>query len=468
MKKTVLLTQPPGIPLNELDKMFYWGEPLGSRPIVRILFEFKGGHIDIQLLRQAYALEIKRRPVLNATIAENLSGPGWDVRWMPRDCADENLAVQLSDFSDLSAEDAKNKIREIQFDPFTNFSSRKDLSFSMVLCTLPGGRQKLLAFINHALSDAQGIGLIFEELFTIYNNLADGRAPDDALYPDQCLPPLPLLPESRVKRCIKVLGALAVIAGQAIKTGFQSPAKIFTGKNTLSDATSAVQRMVPQERLSRYRAAAKRHGISLTELLVAAQIQAIDRFKKSRGETAGVISVDVHQNLRTAESEFLELSNKFSTFIISTLPRHRIRPKDLLQHVHREQEKALRRGTAEKLICLLWLLDTRIGAKTLPLWENLIFNNPKMFESSQVTNLGRLWAGPDNSTRITRLGDAEITVCFMAALPSPAIGNFSSFLTFNNRFFISFNYFIRTMADAQAQQFMDLFEEALEDFAARA
>ncbi len=110
MKKPGLPTRSPGIPLNELDKLFYSWELLGGRPFSRILFEFKGGHIDIGLLRQAYALEIKRRPVLNAIIAENPSGSGWDVRWMPRDCADVNLAVRLCDFSGMTAEAAENKI----------------------------------------------------------------------------------------------------------------------------------------------------------------------------------------------------------------------------------------------------------------------------------------------------------------------------------------------------------------------
>ena len=142
MKKKDLPPQAPGIPLNELDKLFYAWELCGARPFSRILFEFKGGHIDIELLRQAYALEIKRRPMLNATIAENPSGPGWDVRWMPGDGADENLAVRLCDFSGMSAEAAEKKIRDIQFDPFTDYSSRKNPPFSLALCTVPDGRQK--------------------------------------------------------------------------------------------------------------------------------------------------------------------------------------------------------------------------------------------------------------------------------------------------------------------------------------
>jgi hypothetical protein len=138
---------------------------------------------------------------------------------------------------------------------------------------------------------------------------------------------------------------------------------------------------------------------------------------------------------------------------------------DLLQHVRREQEKALRCGTAEKIICLLGLLNTRIGVKTLRLWGNFIFSNPAMGESSQVTNAGRLWAGSDTAKRMTRLGDAEISGCYMAAMPSPSIGNFSGFLTFNNRLYISFNYFKRTVTAEQAQQFVALFEKSLDDLA---
>lgn len=141
MKKPNLLPQSPGIPLNELDKLFYSWELLGARPFSRILFEFKGGHIDIRLLRQAYALEAKRRPVLNATIAENPSGSGWDVRWMPGSCADENLAVGLCDFSGMPAGAAEQKIREIQFDPFTDYSSRKNPPFPWLSALgLTGGK----------------------------------------------------------------------------------------------------------------------------------------------------------------------------------------------------------------------------------------------------------------------------------------------------------------------------------------
>ena len=48
------------IPLNELDKLFYLWELLGYQARGRIVFELRGGHIDLELLRQAYAAEVRR------------------------------------------------------------------------------------------------------------------------------------------------------------------------------------------------------------------------------------------------------------------------------------------------------------------------------------------------------------------------------------------------------------------------
>jgi hypothetical protein len=130
------------------------------------------------------------------------------------------------------------------------------------------------------------------------------------------------------------------------------------------------------------------------------------------------------------------------------------------------QEQALRDRTAKKLIALLYLLlDTRIGRRTERLWQNLLFNNPRLGDSSLVTNLGRLWADRDGSTRITRLGDAEITSFYMAGPPIPSIGSYFSYLAYNNSLFITFNYFEWVMPAADACRFVDLFEEILDEFA---
>ena len=454
-----------GIPLNELGKLFYSWEQLGFHAMVRILFEFEGGPIDIQLLRQAYTILIKRRPVLNATTIKGPSRRGWDLRWMPRTDMDPQQAVRLCDFSALSVVAAEDKIREIQFDPFMDYSSHKDPPFFMALCKAPDGRHKLLVFIHHALTDASGIGLILQELFNTYNHLSAGLTVDDSECHGPCAAPSPLLPESRSRRFIKVLGALTFLFGLFIKSRGQSPVKILYGRNTFVSKTAAVLREVSAAQFPRYRSAAKRLGSGLNLFLVTAQIAAIDRWKRERKENCGLISMNIHTGLRPAQNSSGDLSNRFSTLILHSYPRHRTSLKTLLHHVHQEHDKAQRRGIAEKLICLLWLLDTRIAAKTVPLWGNFIFNNPRIGDSSLATNLGRLWAGPDNTTLITSLGGVAITACYMAGPPTPSMGSYFAYLTFNDRLYFTFNYFDWALSVAEANRFVDIFEKTLADLA---
>ena len=126
------------------------------------------------------------------------------------------------------------------------------------------------------------------------------------------------------------------------------------------------------------------------------------------------------------------------------------------------QKHALQSGAAQKLISLSWLLNTRIGAKTLSLWINFIFNNPRIGDSSLVTNIGRLWIGNDKTTYLTRIGDADITSLYITAPPSPSTGSYSGFFTYNNKLYYMFNYFEWAMSEIQAHQFADLFEQTLE------
>ena len=463
MQQNSLQPQSVFIPLNELDKLFFTWELLGYQAMARILFEFSGGKIDLELLRQSYVAEIKRRPVLNARIDDNAPGKNWQVRWKLRDEIDAVHAVHMSDFSALSPDAAEENIRQLQFNPFTDFSLRTDAAFFLELCRMPGDKWKLLAFIHHALADGYGISLILEELFATYNQLIEGQNIDTSGIEIVAALPSPLLPKNRGELFKRLFGAIIFLSRLIIKARFTPAAKVAYGSHTFRAATFAVQRTITRERLSRYLAAAKRGGITFNILLVAAQATTIERWKRSRGEPCGIINIDVHQNLRTQPAELQELSNKFSPFIIPIKSADRRDPKTLLRYLQNMQEQATRDRIAQKMITFLYLLDTRIGRKTQRLWQNLIFNNPLFGDSSSVSNIGKMWADSDGSTRITQLGDAEITACYIAGPPIPSIGNYFGYLTYNDSLFIIFNYFEWAMTTDEACRFVDLFEEILEE-----
>jgi NRPS condensation-like uncharacterized protein len=464
MQQNSLQPQSGFIPLNEIDKLFYSWELLGYQAMARILFEFRGGKIDLELLRQSYVAEIKQRPVLNARIDDNAPGKNWQVRWKLCDEIDAINAVRMSDFSSLSPDAAEENIQQLQFNPFTDYSLRTDAAFFLELCRMPGDKWKLLAFIHHALADGYGISLILEELFASYNQLIEGQNIDTSGVEIVAVLPSPLLPKNRGELFKRLFGAIIFLFRLIIKARFTPAAKIAYGSHTFRAATFAVQRTITRERFSRYLAATKRGGITFNVLLVAAQATAIARWKSSREEPCSIINIEVHQNLRTQPAELQELSNKFSPFIIPIQSADRRNPKALLRYLQNMQDQAIRDRIAQKMITFLSLLDTRIGRKTQRFWQNLIFNNPRLGDSSLITNLGRLWADRDGSTRITHLGNAEIIAFYMAGPPIPSIGSYFSYLTYNGSLFITFNYFEWVMPLSDAHRFVNLFEEILDEF----
>lgn len=452
------------IPLNELDKLFFsWGD-LGYHAVSRIVFECKGGTIDLELLRQAYAVEIKRRPVLNARIDDS-APKGWKVYWKLRAESDAFSVVRMSDFSALSLGDAEEKVRQLQFDPFPAYNLRTHPPFFLHLCRLPGGTWKLLVFIHHALADGYGITLILEELLTAYNRIATGDRievlPGEIMAARQ----LPLLPANRLVLVRQILCALFYFVRLNITARLSSAAKIADGSHTFRAATAAVFRSVSPDRLARYRAAARRAGITFNVLLVAAQALALERWKRGRGEHCGLINIQIHHNLRSKPEDFQQLANKFCPFIIPILPAARKDPQKLLRYVQWRQEQAVRNQTAQKIAALLSLLNTRLGRRTQTFWQHLIFNNPRFGDSSTVSNIGKMWTGSDGLTRVTRLGDAEIKSLYIAGPPVPSIGSYFGYLTYNETLYIMFNYFEWTMTDDDACRFVDLFEELLEELA---
>lgn len=82
-----------------------------------------------------------------------------------------------------------------------------------------------------------------------------------------------------------------------------------------------------------------------------------------------------------------------------------------------------------------------------------------------MTNLGKLWGGTKKNPPITRLGDADIAAYYMAGPPTPSIGSYFAYLSYNGSLFLTFNYFEWVMSSADAGRFVDLFEQTLNEFA---
>ncbi len=448
----------PGIPLNELDKMFYCWERFGYAAMVRTRIELTGGSVSLHWLRQAYAAAVGRWPVLRSLLVER-TNPGWDMHWSPMPAPDPRQAVAFKDFSALPMDTAEAQATELLFDPLEGFSCRTSPPFFMQLCRLSATRSVLHVYIHHAVADVGGIMRVLQEIVSAYNRLAAGDVP---AVPGRAEPPAdtrePLMPRSRARRLLYAAEAIGDGIARGVTSHGRPATKFFRGKSVFSGKTWAVFREIPGELLAQLQSAAKAYGASLSALLAAGQLAALDRWSRERGFRPGTISTQVHVRLPGEDGGGALLGNRFSTMFVLSNERHRSDPATLVRHVSRQYEVARRRRSARKLLALLWPLNTRIGAATVKLWGNFIFNNPLLGESTQVSNLGRWSLAP-------RLGDAAISSCHMAGPPVPSIGSLSAFLTVNDRLFYAFNYFQWAIKGSEAFRFVNLFEEAMTELA---
>jgi len=92
------MTTPACIPLNELGRLFYCLELLGYPVVQRTHFEFQGALPDIELLRQAYLLEVELYTIFKSVIRESCSGLTWNLCWEPLSSVNTGQIIQQYDF----------------------------------------------------------------------------------------------------------------------------------------------------------------------------------------------------------------------------------------------------------------------------------------------------------------------------------------------------------------------------------
>lgn len=455
------------IEVNELGILFYALECLGYPVIQRTHFELQGGEIDIELLRKAYLLEIERYPIFKSTINEDPSRVRWHLYWVPLTYVDAHQMIRLCDVSQLSPAEADRQFEQLLFDPFTQYSSLTHPPLSMVLYKYHENRYKLITFFHHAAADSYGCLLFLKDLFQCYTRLVHGTLPPPGEGASAAPGPVMtarLLPDSPAGRIRGFCAGMRVLIRKLTQRQGDS-AKLRYGESMRGGSIHAICRAIAPDRMTRYLQASKYLGTTFTGFFAAAQTEALSRWKKRHHEPCERISMQIHQNLRAREEELREVQNKFSVFLVSTHTQDRTSLPRLVQCINEQSRRALENAMAAKLICLLWPLNARIAQKLMSLWGTIVFKNQICADSFQISNIGRIWTGPGGKPLVTHLGDAEITACYMPGHPVPSIGTFTSFCTYGNTLFLSFNYCTWALSRTDAETFVASIEQVLDELA---
>ena len=455
------MTTPTCIPLNELGRLFYCLELLGYPVVQRTHFEFQGALPDIELLRQSYLLEVERYTIFKSVIRESYSGLTWNLCWEPMASVDAGQIIQQYDFSQGTVAQADERFSAIQFQAFTGFDSCCTPPFFAALCSYPGGIFKLITFFHHAAADSGGCLLFLRAWFERYNSLMGKPQGQPAEI-------IPVLTSKLISGTVSGFAkALACAAIQMWRIPGK-PAKLLYGRSDFAGGINTVFRTIEPGRMKQHLAAAKQYGSTFTSLFAAAQTLALDEWKRKHHEPCETVSIDIHKGLRTVEPEFCEVQNRFSVFPVASRPQDRRDPAGLVQLLHRQSRHATDDRIAEKCIEALFPLRLRAARALLRVWGNLAFKNSRFGVSFQISNVGRIWTGADGRPLLDRLGDAEITACYVPGHPMPSIGTFTSFCTYRDRLFLTFNYSNKTLDRTTAEDFVRLIEQKLDELTATA
>ena len=438
------------IELNRLDKLFYLFERLGITSLSRIHFALSGGTIERERMQRAYDRVCVRYPVLRARLRERRGLLRWRAWWQPAAMPRNGDGVRWRDFSRCSMPEAETCFQRELLDPYAGYDVRRDPPFWLVVCRMPDG-WRIIMFVHHAVTDAHGYALIARDLFLAYNSPATAVPAQ----PGAVAPGPPGRPGGLLRACRELAGCLK-------EHRRHPPTKLLEGTCRSGGRVCAEQRTLTAGRLERCREAARAQGVTFNDLLTAAQLLSICLFQHRRSRACDGISVQVHQNLRTAAEGSALPGNLFSTFPLLVCGHACADPAALLQRVAAGGRAARQHKRAAALAGAAALLDLGPVRRLYRWWGPALFANPQAGDSTQVTNVGRLWAGTDGRPAITRVGDSRIESCHMIGPPVPSIGSYISFCTYGDRMFLSLNYYDWALTAGQARQLMDGYLQALD------
>jgi len=452
------------IALNELDAMFYSLECLGYPLVSKVHFVLAGGAVDTDVLQRTCAVMLDRFPTFAGLIRERATWLRWHLSWQCGGVDTAETVVKEIDCTDKPADKARQTLDACLHESVQGESSRNRRPFKLVLCHMPDKTQHVLLMVNHICADGYAFFWFVQEFFELYNHMFSGNADYGWTQPAPTAFPTSLLPGSVVKKVGALLAGLGIVLKRMWHSHRVKHANLINGSSSFSGSVRTLHRIINPGAADKYLAAARRCGTGLSELLIAAQIVALERYWAEQGKRCDDISIQVHHHLRVTPQQLRETGNRFSTQVIGTRPKERT---DLVQLIHLVKYK-LQQGRMEKLAektaGLLWIFRCGAARKWLHWWAPAVFNNPRVGDSLAVSNMAQIWMDKQGHHLVSHLGPAQVKDCYIYGSPIPSVGTFMVLYMVNEQLHLGFNYFDWALSDEQAQHYLDLTLRVLEEY----
>ena len=327
-------------------------------------------------------------------------------------------------------------------------------------------RYSLVTFQHHVAADGGALFGFWKRLLAHYEAALTGRMPawaDGPVAPSSIAAEGDGKPHSYTRRRFARESLRMMIDNVR-----RPPAVLATaGKQDVCDRTNHCRVLEPDE-VAKVRAASKRCGCTVNDLLCATGAVAVERWVEEAGGEADRVTVWIATNLRGRMGPREEATNQASAVAVSTEPGDRRDLRSLAALVRRERARQMDEGyDVANFLALIQLVH---ASRLFPFaWRRGVLR--RMMEqpcSILLSNMGVLWPEVKDGrltgrSYLERAGNLDVLGIDMNFSVARHEGYGFVIHTFRERLQFNFSILTEMMPAAQAERFLDLYIATLRE-----
>jgi len=468
--------------MTPFEEFLYWDAKIPGSPADAVTHLVFRGRLVREVFEAALMRQLKKSPRAAQTVREEENGV---ARWETR----AEFLLKMETFLVWREEAWSGQTLEpidIRRTPGLRFTVFQDAA---------GERTDVLFQFHHAATDAVGHFLFLEDFFADYGGVSEEKESGEKITSQKTL-------RAGFAMCVMILGVILrwmmpwrkrvwgimaagnvakrsdrivppndspLLSGHSASAPFPAAIGYFYDAQTGQTYGQLSEFRFSREETSQILARAKTLGVTMNDLLLAANFRAAARWRKEHGGGTGVIRAAVPINLRSAEEKYRTPGNVVSILFMNRGERACAGDREkLLAGVASEMRRIKRRdGGRLVLHGVQGLHDLRWG-KRHPRWgmELYVKRQPRLASFVQ-SNLGVLFAGrdlPRTTDGKVRLGDAVLEDIHLMAPRTTNVGIFFPLATYAGELRLTGTYDAARMTRAEAEAWIGFLTEEVRFF----
>ncbi len=444
------------IPLNCVDRGFLALREIGERLCYHWELSIIGD-VSLASLDRAIVSALRLYPCLRST-AHGLRSRAYRVVHSPD-------AMSVLSFKDLSGKDAGNIDLHYEnavlewinkpLDPTAEFP------FRALLLKRSEARFALILTFDHHCADGYRSLNFIQEMLRAYNNRSPEHPPAEPVNQEPAGDALlGFAREQRASVKNLYLKMLSALIYRFLIAPFRPPARLFHRKSSIPYNIGYCFVSTTSEEFRLIREKAKKAGVTVNDILVAACYRTIERWNSLHGRKSNKISIMVPVAIGPRDG-CNGASNRISYISPHTMPRDRADAEILLQRVGCRIKSLLAGANHFSMIYFLHIVSL-LPHPLIRALARFVMCTRVYVDTTVLTNLGAVWSEENAERRIGFAAIEDLHLIMPVVRPmSLLLGT----LTYNHILNLCAGYSDAVFTKEDARQFLELYLEEIRHYA---